>query len=495
MAQQKFGVKPSAARGPVILAMDVGSSGSRAGLYDAAGRPIRGMRLKVPHAFTTEPDGTAIIDPDQIVGELSLCMTDLTGRWADGRIAAVALDTFASSLVGVDAEGRAVTPCYTYADSRCAPQVAALRAEVDEAEHQQRTGTRLHTSYLIPRFRWLRETQPALFSRVARWMSLGEYVYLRVLGTTAAGTSTAAWTGMLDRRTGSWDEHSLDLAGVTREQLSDVHDPADTLQPATSLVAQRWPALVDARWFCSISDGHASNLGAGGCDASKIVASASTSGAMRLLVEEIPDEIPTGLWCCRLDQRRSLLGGALNDVGRAVTWLQHSLFLPPREELHAALLSDPDPLTPLVLPFFTGERSTGWAGGARAAISGVSIAATGVAIYRGTLEGVALSYERVARQLRAHSGAEVQILAAGRVSLDVPPLLQLMADALDTPVTPVLIPRCTMHGTALHALEVVAPDVERVVADRGESCVPRPERRAYYEERKAMFQHLYEAII
>ena len=110
----------------------------------------------------------------------------LAGRWRAGRIAAVAVDTFASSLVGVGAGGRAVSPCYTYADSRCAEQVAALRRELDEPAIQQRTGCRLHASYLAPRLRWLQATQPGAFAAATRWMSLGEYVYLRLLGTTAA---------------------------------------------------------------------------------------------------------------------------------------------------------------------------------------------------------------------------------------------------------------------------------------------------------------------
>ena len=121
----------------------------------------------------------------------------------------MALDTFASSLVGVGEDRRAWTPCFTYADSRCANQVVQLRRELDEMEVQQRTGCRLHTSYLTPRLRWLRDTAPDTFAAARQWMSLGEYVYLQLLGVTAAGTSTAAWTGMLDRRTGRWDPELL----------------------------------------------------------------------------------------------------------------------------------------------------------------------------------------------------------------------------------------------------------------------------------------------
>jgi gluconokinase len=129
-----------------------------------------------------------------VVGEGSRSSPLATERVA-GRIGGVALDTFASSVVGVDANRRARTPCFTYADSRCAAQVTELRRKLDERVIQQRTGCRLHGSYLTPRLARLRDAVPETFGSVQHWMSLGEYIYLQILGVTAAGTSTAAWTG------------------------------------------------------------------------------------------------------------------------------------------------------------------------------------------------------------------------------------------------------------------------------------------------------------
>src|SRR5947209_10546080 len=236
------------AQDPLVVALDVGSTASRGDVYDATGRPVEGGRRKVAHAFRSTADGASEIDPDQVVDEIGQIITELVDRPLHGRVGGVALDTFASSLVGVDADGRAVTPCYTYADSRCGPQVIALRRELDEAQVQQRTGCRLHSSYLPARLRWLRETEPDLFAASRRWMSLGEYVYLRLLGTTAAGTATAAWTGLLDRRTGRWDPGMLRAARVQADQLSDIRDPDRPLTDVDAGVAKRWPALAGARW-------------------------------------------------------------------------------------------------------------------------------------------------------------------------------------------------------------------------------------------------------
>jgi gluconokinase len=479
----------------LVLALDIGSTASRGDVYDATGRPVKGGRHKVAHAFTTGGDGTSVIDADAVVREVEEIVDALAGSRPEGRIGGVALDTFASSLVGVAADGQACTPCFTYADSRCGAQVVALRQELDEAAVHQRTGTRLHSSYLAPRLRWLRETDPDAFRSAQRWMSLGEYVYLRLAGVTAAGTATAAWTGMLDRRTGAWDAELVAAAGVTVEQLSEVRDPSSPLRDVSSAVASRWPALAAAAWFPVVADGLSSNVGVGAVDASAMAASAATSGAMRVLVHEVPEQLPSGLWCYRVDATRSLLGGAVNDVGRAVSWLESTVRLEPDSSLDEVAVADPAAGTPLVLPYFSGERATGWAASAQATVTGITPATSGSQLARGVLEGVAISYARIADQLRSVSGGDVRILASGRVTQDLPSFLQVLADVLAAPVVPVTIKRATLRGTALLALEVLAPDVERAAPETGETLAPVAERADYYRRRREEYQALYEAVV
>src|SRR4051812_39161180 len=478
---------------PLVVALDVGSTASRGDLYDAAGRPVEGGRQKVAHRFRTDGQGTSEIDPDQVVDELGEIITGLVAQPLRGRIAGVALDTFASSLVGVGTDGRAVTPCYTYADSRCAPQVAALRTEFDEAQVQQRTGCRLHSSYLPARLRWLRETDPDRFTAAQRWMSLGEYVYLQLLGTTAAGTATAAWTGLLDRRTGRWDAEMLRAARVVADQLSEVRDPDRPLTEVDPGVGRRWPVLTGARWFAPIADGFASNLGTGADDETTAAVAAATSGAIRMLVHDLPEHIPPGLWCYRVDSRRSLLGGALSDVGRVVSWLQDTVQVG-GEDPDRLLTAPPGPGTPLVLPYLSGERSTGWAASARAVISGVSTATDGAALFRGAMEGVALSYARIADELRSAVGDPRRIVASGRVTQDLPSWLQVLADVLGAPVDPVTIKRATLRGTALHALEVLAPDTARAPLETAPTLHPVPAHRDHYRDRAQQYDRLYRAV-
>ncbi|WP_109472473.1 gluconokinase [Ornithinimicrobium cavernae] len=483
---------------PLVLALDVGSTATRGMVYDAHGRPV-GKRAKVAHHFTVAPDGTSEIDPDQVLEELGEVIDALTRGLGDRQVAGVALDTFASSLVVVDADGRPLTPCYTYADGRCGRAVDELREELDEEALQQQTGTRVHSSYWPARVRWLAAERPDVVAAAAHYLSLGDYVLRALTGALATGTSAAAWTGLVDRQTADWHPETVAVSGVRLDQLPPIHHldhPLRLSAKRAARLARRWPQLEGATWFATVADGLAANVGLGAHDETTIGASCATSGALRVLVRQVPEQLPPGLWCYRVSHDRALLGGALNDVGRALDWAEVTLRtdqVQPRE-LARVLRGEPHGTTPLVLPFYTGERSTGWASDARAVMTGIGAGSAPVEVYRGVVEGIALSYARIASQLRTVAPQPEKLYCGGRVTTDRPELLQVMADAMRTPVTPVAIKRSTLHGTALLALETLAPGVERAAPDRGATLTPVLRRRPYYTERFQRFEKVYAAL-
>ena len=509
-----WGVEPADAVSPLVLALDVGSTASRGALYDAHGRPV-GKRIKLPHRFTSGPDGTSVIDADQVVEELSRIIDGLLRKRGPSRghvVAGVALDTFASSMVLVDGEGRALAPCATYADSRPHAFVDVLRGEVSESDLHQQVGTRIHTSYWPARLRWLQAEHPEIVRQTAYYLSLGDYVLWKLTGTLATGTSSAAWTGMVDLRTADWSDDVLALAGIERSRVAPVRHLDQPLEigSARRAIAERWPALAEARWFAAIPDGLAANVGLGASDSRTIGGTAATSGALRVLVRDLPDTLPGGLWCYRVSHDRALVGGALNDVGRAMLWATTSFSLGAQGEslrptlrshtgtaatgLTAALTADPSPGTPLVLPFFTGERSTGWAANARAVFAGVGDGSNGSAMVRGVVEGIAISYARILAQLSELAPDAAALHIGGSVTGEYPAALQIVADTLGLPLTPVTIKRSTLLGNALLALETIAPDVERIGPEHAPALEPDPSRAEYYRERTDRFERVYEAL-
>lgn len=491
----RFSIDAAAADAPYVLGLDVGSGGSRAALYDATGKEVGRAHHKVAHSFTTAADGTSVIDADQIVEELRTAMTAVLAETAVP-VAAIGIDTFASSLVVTDASGRAITPCITYADTRCRAQAAQLREDLAardqlEAMHD-RTGARVHSSYLTPRLMWLAEEQPEIRARAARFMALGEYVALRLLGEAALGTAAAAWGGMLDRRTGVYVPELVETAGVDVDQLGVPRDPAQTVPVAGTPLAAELPQLAQAVWVPVVGDGLTANLGIGARGASTWGVSTATSGAIRVLVDSQVEPLPSGLWAYRVDAERTLVGSAMSDCGRVLDYVTSTFSFPgglAQVDTDTLLTAEPQDSTPLMVPFLSGERGTGWRDGARAILAGVSASTSPEEILRGAMEGIALSYLRIADVLAASTGMPERIVLSGGMTGAVPAWLQILADALDAPIEHVAINRSTMRGSAVLALEQL-PGSAIAPAPVTRTIEPVPGRAAHYRERLARFEAL-----
>ena len=321
----RFHVSEDDALSPFVIGLDVGSGGTRAAVYDATGREVGKRHHKEAHTFTTAADGTSTIDADLVVDELRTSIAAVLAEPLPGPVVGIGVDTFASSLVAVDAAGKALTPCITYADTRCRDQVAALRDKVDADALHQQVGARLHSSYTAPRIAWLRETQPEVFAKATQYMALGEYAAFRLLGTPVLGTASAAWAGLLDRRTGEYATDLLEAAGADPATLSAPRNPSQGQSVAGTALAKEFPQLEGATWLPVIGDGLAANMGIGALGTGTWGISTATSGAIRQLVETDIETLPSGLWAYRVDARRTLVGSAMSDCGRVLDWARFQL--------------------------------------------------------------------------------------------------------------------------------------------------------------------------
>jgi gluconokinase len=236
---------------PLVLAIDIGTSSVRASLYDLGSRPLPGTQARGRYTLQTTPDGGAFLEPDEVLGQTMACIDrvlELAGKEA-ARIAAVGCCTLVANVLGLDSSGRAVTPLYTWADTRGLDAVAWLREHVDEAAIHQRTGCLIHTSYLPVRLRWLATAEPELFKRVARWLSIDDYLRLRLFGQTSSSYSIASWTGLLNRRKLSWDAPLLETIGLPEGRLPRLADRNEAQAGLRPEFARRWPALSHVPWY------------------------------------------------------------------------------------------------------------------------------------------------------------------------------------------------------------------------------------------------------
>ena len=490
----------SEATAPFVLALDLGTSSIRAMLFDSVGRAVEGMTVRHPHEVRTTSAGASEADPDAMVERVWRCIDELLELAGplSGSIGGVGACTFVTNFLGIDGDGDAITPCYTYADTRAAADAATLRDDLDEEIVHQRTGCLIHTSYLPARFRWLDRTHPELLDRAERWVSIGEYMELKLFGETRVSTSVASWTGLLDRERLVWDQPLLDKLPVEEGQLSplvDVHDGRTGLRPP---FAERWPALRDVPWFPAAGDGATANVGSGCVTPERIALTVGTTSAVRAVVTESPERVPNGLWCYRVDDRRSLPGGALTEGGNVFAWLTETLDLPEVVAVDGVLAEmEPDSHNLTVLPFLAGERSPGWVGDARATLHGLSLATTPVEILRAGMEAVAYRIGLIFKLMHPLLADEVQVITSGGALRNSSTWAQIMADVLGHPVILSEVGEASARGTVLLTLEALGEleDLKEAPAFLGQSVQPSPDHHERYREAMARQQALYNKLV
>jgi len=487
------------AEAPLILTIDIGSSSVRATLYDGCARPVAGLAAQERYEIRTDADGAAEADAEALLEHIARCI-DTALRKAGpiaASIRAVAVDTLVTNMLAVDAAGRPLTPLITYADTRNADDAAALREALDERAVHERTGCLLRTSYWPARLAWIRRTQPGLWRTAARWLTLGEYLELRLFGTSRVSFSAASWSGLLDCRRLTWDAALLETLDVAPGQLSPLVDYDEPLAGLASPYAARWPALRAVPWFPAVGDGAVANIGSGCIGHERIALTVGTTGAMRA-VERTISRVPPGLWCYRVDRNHALLGGATSEGGNIYAWLRETANLGDPARVEAALAAmAPDGHGLTVLPFLAGERSPGWAGNVKATIHGLTTSTTPLEILRASLEAVAYRFALIERHLCDLDNCQHRLVASGGALLGSPTWAQIFADVLGRPLTASAEPEATSRGVALLALRALGaiPSLAALPATDGRIYEPNHARHAIYQEALARQGWLYERLI
>jgi len=451
---------------------------------------MEGYGATLPYQIHTTSDGGAEANPEEMAGMALDCL-DEVHRQAQGagiKIAAVTGSAFLHGLMGTGQDGKPTVPLLHLFDTRSTSYVART------PETHERTGCPRHSSYWPSKLLWLRETRPAEFAATTRWMSLAEYLSEKLYGHAHASISMTSATGLWNPRTNDYDAPSLEAAGVTRDHLVTPNDQPE--QELTPRFRRLWPQFDGAKWFPLLGDGALNNVGSGCVTPKSFALMVGTTGALRAIVDAVPESIPVALWCYRLDARRAVLGGALSNGGEVYAWCKRTLALP--KDIEARLeKAMPGTHGLSFMPFFSGERTPYWRGDLRAAISGMTYATESMDVFRAAMESVALGFRQSYNLLSAALGEPAEIIASGGALLRSPGWTQMMADALGRPITASTELEASARGAVLWALEQMGmtPGLGSLAASNGATFEPRADHHAAFEElmmrRHEMYGKLY----
>jgi gluconokinase len=487
--------------GPVVLAFDIGTSGVRAALFDARGKKIEGSQAALASDFHSQLGSGGDANADALV-EFVAHAIDVAVARAErfvSRIDYVAASCFWHSLVGVDRAGSAVTPLLGWADTRAADAVGELRSKFDEGKVHHRTGARFHPSYWPAKLLWLRNERRALFDKTDQWLSACDYLFMRLFGFDITSVSMASATGLFNQLECDWDRELYEGLGLSIGQLPSISPPGGSLRLSFMDYRKRWPLLDGASWLPAIGDGAANNIGTGCVSSDRAALMIGTSGAMRVLFAGSPPQsLPPELFCYRADRERLVIGGALSDGGGLHAWMKDTLLLNYDDDEMASSLAlmEPDAHGLTVLPFWSGERATGWSAAARGAIVGLTASTKPIEILRAAMEAVCYRFALLARALDTVA-PNASVVASGNALLASRAWTQMMADVIGRRIELSRTREASCRGAALLALETIGTigSIETAQSEPGEVFEPDLTRHEVYARAIERQQELYEKLI
>jgi glycerol kinase len=514
---------------PVLLAIDQGTTSSRAVVYDpATGGVLGSAQQEIEQHYPR--DGWVEHEPEDIWYSVARTVREALARAGrDPRaVAAVGITNQRETVVAWDrASGRPVHRAIVWQDRRTTDFCRAHAA--DQPWLAARTGLVLDPYFSGTKLRWLLEQMPLLKVRAdhgeVAFGTIDSFLIWRLTrgAVHATDATNASRTLLFNIHSLQWDDELLSYFGVPRPGLPEVKPSSADFGTTKGL-----DFLPDGVPIRGVAGDQQAALFGQGCIRPGEAKCTYGTGAFYLLhtgdtAVASKHKLLTTVAAMTDAKPQYALEGAVFVAGAAVQWLRDGLRLLKTSAEVEQMARESNPTEPvLFVPGFVGLGAPHWVPEARGAIFGLTRATTGADLGRAALEGVAFQVadliDAAEKSVEGERGSEErgrekQGGSAGFISPSPhspsPPLkvdggmarndwfLQFQADALGRPVARAAESEATALGAAfLAAVGAGLADREKLAAlvsaaTRFEPKLPAAER----EQKLALWRRAVRAVI
>ncbi|HEX9220449.1 MAG TPA: glycerol kinase GlpK [Gemmatimonadaceae bacterium] len=436
-----------------ILALDQGTTSSRAILFDHAGSIVAVAQKEFPQIFPKP--GWVEHNPRDIwstqVGVAAEVLT--TAHISAADVAAIGITNQRETTVVWDrVTGEPIYNAIVWQDRRTASICDRLKARKLDRVIRRKTGLVLDAYFSATKVQWILQNVKGARARAkAGELAFGtvdSWLIWNLSGGKVHVTdvSNASRTMLLDIAKCEWDDELLDLFGVPRSMLPDVRSSSEVYGhtkllgapiPIAGIAGDQQAALFGQA--CT-KPGMAKNTYGTGCFM------LMNTGTKRIASKK--NLLTTVAWRIG-DRTEYALEGSIFIAGAVVQWLRDSLeFFRSAAEVEALAAGVADTGGVYLVPAFAGLGAPHWDQYARGTIVGLTRGSTKAHIARAALEGIVLQVMDVLKAMEADAGIKLKELRVdgGASANDL--LMQLQADMLNVPVVRPKVAETTALGAA-----------------------------------------------
>ena len=439
-----------------VLALDQGTTSSRAILFDRAGS-IRAVAQKELEQHFPRP-GWVEHDPEEIwssqVGVATEALTRAGVRPRD--VAAIGITNQRETAVVWDRRtGKPVHNAIVWQDRRTAPLCDRLKEQGHEATFREKTGLVLDSYFSGTKVKWILDhVGGARADAEAGHLAFGTVDSWLVWNLTGGArhvtdVTNASRTLLYNIHTGAWDDELLEILGVPRSMLPEVRSSSEVYAPTSGEIFSSQTPIAgiagdqQAATFGQrcVRPGMAKNTYGTGCFMLMHTGTEAVASQNKLLT--------TVAWQLAGRPMEYALEGSVFVAGAAVQWLRDGLQIIRTAADVEGLAREVEGTDGLYLvPAFTGLGAPHWDPYARGTLVGITRGTTAAHLARATLEGIAFQVADVLAAMEKDAALGVQELRVdgGAAANDL--LLQIQADLLQAPIVRPAVTETTALGAA-----------------------------------------------
>ncbi|HEV2116955.1 MAG TPA: FGGY family carbohydrate kinase [Terriglobales bacterium] len=492
-----------------ILAVDVGSSRSKAVLFSPAGEILAQSTRQYSPQFP-QP-GFAEVSP--LIFWDALCATaqSAAARAGQDRVQAVCIASHGETFVPVDRHGRPLGPAILNMDSRATAEAAWFEAQLGRRRIFEITGHIVHPMYPIPKMLWLKRHCPKSFAEVERFLGVTDFLLAGLGLPPYIDYSLASRFLAFDVRHACWSEEMLSAVGLSSERLP-IPVPAGTI--AGKLTAEAAAQIGVRAGTAVVVGGHDQPCGALGVGVTKPGRVADSMGTYEcLLASAARPTLSEAAFSASLNSYRHVVPEqfvtlAYFPSGIMVSWLHDLLYrggstseddvseLEDYARLEAHAPAEPSGVC--VLPHLIGTCNPDFNPKARGTIFGLTPATTREQLYKAVLEGIACELSLMAEILSRAVGDFTDVYGSGggtrsRLGLRLRAALSGRRFHVMRSQEAVCLGAAILAGVATGTYSSIAEAVSALV--REESVVePDPVLAAGYASQVRQYRSLYPAL-
>jgi glycerol kinase len=438
-----------------VLALDQGTTSSRAVLYDQNGT-MHGVAQREFNQLYPKA-GWVEHDPEEIwASQISVAVEALSRAHARPRdVAALGItDQRETTVIWERKTGKPVYNAIVWQDRRTAAICKELREQGMEETIRQKTGLLIDAYFSASKIMWILDNvEGARQKAEAGELAFGTVDSWLVWNLTSGklhiiDATNASRTMLFNIHTGAWDDDLLHAMRIPAALLPEVRSSSERYGSVSTTLG-----LGDVEIAGIAGDQQAALFGQA-CFTPGMAKCTYGTGAFLLQTlgtdaRQSAHRLLTTVAWQKNNQLEYAMEGSIFIAGSVVQWLRDGLgIIRSSEEVEKLALSVPDNGDTYLVPAFTGLGAPHWDPHARGAIVGITRGTTAGHIARAALESIAYQTADLMGAMQQDSGVAIKQLRVDGGAARNDTLMQFQADLLGIPVVRPAITETTSLGAA-----------------------------------------------